>query len=160
MLIQEISYASIFGEHGDSEFPVWSAAVIGDVLFKDYFETHNKENGKQQLQKIFEEVRDSAYEIINKKDETSYDIGLALTKISIAILKNQNSILLVSSLLEDYYGVSDTYLSGTAIVCRSGIRQVMEVNFNEADLKHFKALRQKIKRLSERLDSEYNLFLN
>lgn len=138
-------YASILGEHGDSEFPVWSAAVIGDILFKDYFETHNKENGKQQLQKIFEEVRDSAYEIINKKGETSYGIGLALTKISKAILKNQNSILPVSSLLEDYYGVSDTYLSVPAIVCRSGIRQVMEVNFNEEELKAFQSSAAKIK---------------
>ncbi|MDR3256038.1 MAG: L-lactate dehydrogenase [Endomicrobium sp.] len=138
-------HASIFGEHGDSEFPMWSKAIIGDVLFKDYFKDANKESGKHPLKKIFEDVRDSAYEIIEKKGETSYGIGLALTKISKAILKDQNSVLPVSSLLEDYCGISNTYLSVPAIVNKYGIRQVMKVDFDEQELKSFKNSAAKVK---------------
>lgn len=114
-------HASIFGEHGDSEFPMWSKAVVGDIFFRDYFETQNKEKGEQKLKEIFEDVRDSAYEIIEKKGETSYGIGLSLTKISKAILKDQNSVLPVSSLLEDYYGINDVYLSVPAIVHKTAL---------------------------------------
>ncbi|MCA6072038.1 MAG: L-lactate dehydrogenase [Endomicrobium sp.] len=138
-------HASIFGEHGDSEFPVWSKAIIGDVFFKDYFENCYEECGEQKLKGIFEDVRDSAYKIIEKKGETSYGIGLALTKISKAILKDQNSVLPVSSLLENYYGISDLYLSVPAIVHKHGIRQVMKVAFAEDELKALQNSAAKIK---------------
>ncbi|MCA6069561.1 MAG: L-lactate dehydrogenase [Endomicrobium sp.] len=138
-------HASIFGEHGDSEFPIWSKAIIGDVFFKDYFENCDEECGEQKLKGIFEDVRDSAYKIIEKKGETSYGIGLALTKISKAILKDQNSVLPVSSLLENYYGISDLYLSVPAIVHKHGIRQVMKVAFAEDELKALQNSAAKIK---------------
>ncbi|MDR1523125.1 MAG: L-lactate dehydrogenase [Endomicrobium sp.] len=138
-------HASIFGEHGDSEFPVWSKAVVGDVFFKEYFKYCNKDNNETKLKKIFEDVRDSAYKIIEKKGETSYGIGLSLTKISKAILKNQNSVLPVSSLLENYYGISDLYLSVPAIVSRQGIRQVMKVDFDKLELEALKNSALKIK---------------
>jgi L-lactate dehydrogenase len=138
-------HASIFGEHGDSEFPMWSKAVVGDIFFRDYFETQNKEKGEQKLKEIFEDVRDSAYEIIEKKGETSYGIGLSLTKISKAILKDQNSVLPVSSLLEDYYGINDVYLSVPAIVHKNGIRQVMKIDFDKEELKALQNSAAKIK---------------
>jgi L-lactate dehydrogenase len=140
-------HASIFGEHGDSEFPVWSKAIIGDVFFKDYFEIQDKEKGERKLKEIFEDVRDSAYEIIEKKGETSYGIGLSLTKISKAILRDQNSVLPVSSLLKDYYGISDVYLSVPAVVHKSGIRQVMKVEFAQDELKALKNSAYKLKKL-------------
>jgi L-lactate dehydrogenase len=138
-------HASIFGEHGDSEFPVWSKAIVGDLFFKDYFKAFNREQEKQKLKEIFEDVRDSAYEIIEKKGETSYGIGLSLTKISKAILKDQNSILPVSSLLENYYGINDLYLSVPAIVDKRGVREVMKVDFNEDELKALQNSATKIK---------------
>ena len=138
-------HASIFGEHGDSEFPMCSKAVIGDVFFKDYFKNCYKNHGEQKLKEIFEDVRDSAYKIIEKKGETSYGIGLALTKISKAILKDQNSVLPVSSLLKNYYDISDLYLSVPAIVHKRGIRQVMKVDFAENELKALQSSATKIK---------------
>ncbi|MDR2399314.1 MAG: L-lactate dehydrogenase [Endomicrobium sp.] len=140
-------HASIFGEHGDSEFPMWSKAIIGDVFFKDYFEDQDKEKGEYKLKELFEDVRDSAYEIIEKKGETSYGIGLSLTKISKAILRDQNSVLPVSSLLEDYYGISDVYLSVPAVLHKNGIRQVMKVEFAQDELKALKNSADKLKKL-------------
>ncbi len=134
-------HASIFGEHGDTEFPMWSTAMIGGVLFKDYCATCKEKCGqdqKEMLNKIFEDVRDSAYEIIDKKGETSYGIGLALTKISKAILKDENSVLPVSSLLENYKGESGLYLSVPAIVHKTGVRQTLEVDFDDKELAAFK----------------------
>ena len=135
-------HANILGEHGDSEFPVWSKAIIGGVFFTDYCRICNKKgcanNPEMKLKSIFEEVRDSAYKIIERKGETSYGIGLSLTKISKAILKDENTVLPVSSLLTDYHGVSDLYLSVPAVVHRGGIRQTFEVDFNKEELEAFK----------------------
>ncbi|MCL2484541.1 MAG: L-lactate dehydrogenase [Endomicrobia bacterium] len=142
-------HASILGEHGDTEFPMWSKAFVGDILFKDYCKICNKENCGQnpeaKLKDIFEEVRDSAYKIIAKKGETSYGIGLALTKISEAILKDENTVLSVSSLLNNYQGESGIYLSVPAVVNKGGIRQAFEVDFDEAELAAFKNSAQKVR---------------
>jgi L-lactate dehydrogenase len=142
-------HALILGEHGDTEFPVWSKAIIGGVFFKDYCKVCNKENCQSnedaKLKEIFEDVRDSAYEIIEKKGETSYGIGLALTKISSAVLKDENTVLPVSSLLEDYHGISDIYLSVPAVVHKTGIRQTLAVDFNEEELNALRNSAQKVK---------------
>ncbi|MDR0977886.1 MAG: L-lactate dehydrogenase [Endomicrobium sp.] len=138
-------HASILGEHGDSEFPVWSKAIIGDIFFKDYFNEKDKKKAKRKLRRIFEDVRDSAYKIIEKKGETSYGIGLSLTKISKAVLRDQNSILPVSSLLENYYDINDVYLSVPAIIHRGGIRQVMKIDFSKNELAAIKTSADKVK---------------
>ena len=133
-------HASILGEHGDTEFPLWSSAMIGGVFFRKFCDIcQNKcESGhKAQLNKIFENVRDSAYEIIGKKGETSYGIGLALTKISKAVLKDENTVLPVSSLLENYYGVNGIYLSVPAVVHKTGVRQALQVEFDDSEMKAF-----------------------
>jgi L-lactate dehydrogenase len=143
-------HASVLGEHGDTEFPMWSKAMIGGVLFSQYCSVCKDKCGQDQkimLEEIFAEVRDSAYEIIDKKGETSYGIGLALAKISKAILKDENSVLPVSSLLENYHGISDIYLSVPAVVHKTGVRQVLEADFNEKELKSFLYSAQQVKKV-------------
>ncbi|MDR1195863.1 MAG: L-lactate dehydrogenase [Endomicrobium sp.] len=143
-------HASILGEHGDTEFPMWSKAMIGGVLFSHYCNVCQNKCGQDQkdkLEEIFTDVRDSAYEIIEKKGETSYGIGLALTKISKSILKDENTVLPVSSLLENYHGISDIYLSVPAVVHRTGIRQTLEVDFNEEELKAFLHSAEQVKKV-------------
>lgn len=134
-------HAYILGEHGDSEFPVWSSAMIGGVFLKDYCPTcKNFKNCKHQeeLNRIFLEVRDSAYRIIERKGETSYGIGLALVRISFAILNNENSVLPVSHLIDGYLGVKDIYLSTPVIINRSGIREVLKLKLSEEERVAFK----------------------
>jgi L-lactate dehydrogenase len=123
-------HAYILGEHGDSEFAVWSKAMIGGVLFNDYcFICKNRHKCRMQgeLEKIFQEVKNSAYKIIEKKGETSYGIGLALVRITQAILHNENAILPISSLVEGYLGINDLYLSLPAVVGKEGRREVLPV---------------------------------
>jgi L-lactate dehydrogenase len=127
-------HAYILGEHGDSEFAVWSRALVGGMLIKDYCPLCKKCNPKDTLNKIFEEVKGLAYKIIERKGETSYGIGLAVTRISEAILKDENSVLPVSCLAQDYYGVNDVYLGLPAVINKKGVREILKIELNSEEL--------------------------
>ncbi|OGS17515.1 MAG: L-lactate dehydrogenase [Elusimicrobia bacterium RIFOXYA2_FULL_50_26] len=139
-------HSYILGEHGDSEFAVWSRAMIGGVLFEDYCPLCRNSavcDAEKERNEIFSEVRDSAYKIIERKGETSYGIGLALVRITRAILNNENSVMPVSSLVENKYGINDVYLSLPAVIARRGIKEILHIKFSdkeEQDLKHSAAL--------------------
>ena len=121
-------HAYILGEHGDSEFAAWSRASIGGVPLEDYCPTcrfNDSCDHQKELEEIFVRVRDSAYRIIESKGETSYGIGLALVRITRAILNDEDAVLPVSSLFSDYPGGKEVYLSLPAVVNREGVRQVI-----------------------------------
>lgn len=129
-------HAYILGEHGDSEFPVWSSAIVGGVLFKDYCMKCKKENCGERnniLERIFTEVRDSAYKIIDLKGETSYGIGLALIRISRALLNDENSVLPVSSYINGFFGIRDVYLSLPAVLNKGGVRELLPITFDNKE---------------------------
>ncbi|HNQ50464.1 MAG TPA: L-lactate dehydrogenase [Candidatus Omnitrophota bacterium] len=134
-------HAYILGEHGDTEFAVWSKAMIGGVLLKEYCTVcaHRASCDRQfAFGQIYNEVRTSAYQIIERKGETSYGIGLALVRITRAILNDENAILPVSNLVNGYLGVSDVYLSLPAIVNKSGVRQVLNLDLDETEQAAFR----------------------
>ena len=83
---------------------------------------------EETKQRIFENTRDAAYQIIEKKGATYYAIALALDRICAAILGDEGAVLNVSTLLEDYYGISDVYLGVPCIVDRQGVREVMHID--------------------------------
>ncbi len=138
-------HAYILGEHGDTEFCAWSKAMIGGAFLKDYCNICKGCQEQMELENIFKEVRDFAYKIIACKGETSYGIGLALARISEAILKDENSILSVSCLIKDYYGISDVYLSLPAVVNRKGIREILKLTLEPQEIKALKNSVQIIK---------------
>ena len=121
-------HAYIMGEHGDSSFPVWSAANIAGVPLKNF-----KKYNKKSMDKIYAETKNAAYEVIAKKGATYYAIGLGITKIVKSILSNQNEVLALSSYLTNYHGISDVCLSVPTIVNRDGIKEqiVMPLNLLE-----------------------------
>lgn len=138
-------HALIIGEHGDSELPVFSQASIGTENLDKVLERRNNPDDVQNLGKIFERVRDAAYEIINRKGVTNFGIGLALTRITKAIFNNENSILPVSCLLENIYDQSDIYMSVPAIVNRDGIKEVIELDLNKNERTLFQKSAQALK---------------
>ena len=145
-------HAYILGEHGDSEFAAWSTAIVGGVLFKNYCplcRSAAKCDMEKDKQKIFHEVRDSAYKIIELKGETSYGIGLAMVRITAAILNNENSILPVSSYVNNYMGINDVYLSLPAVVGSRGIREVLPMVFDEKEKEELMHSAQTIKSFIE-----------
>ncbi|MEK3646753.1 L-lactate dehydrogenase [Aeribacillus sp. FSL M8-0235] len=129
-------HAIIIGEHGDTELPVWSHAKIGIENLDDVLE-RKKDLKKECLEEIFVNVRDAAYHIIERKGATYYGIGMSLVRITKAILKNENSILTVSSYLEGEYGQNDVYIGVPAKLNRNGVHEIIEIELNEKEQEQF-----------------------
>ena len=130
-------HALIIGEHGDSELPVFSQASIGSENLQQFLERRNNPNDAEELKNIYQKVRNAAYEIINRKGVTNFGIGMALARITKAILNNENSILPVSCQLNGMYGQDDIYMSVPAVVNRDGVREVIELDLNEEEKELF-----------------------
>ncbi|PKR85274.1 L-lactate dehydrogenase [Heyndrickxia camelliae] len=129
-------HAAIIGEHGDTELPVWSHASIGIVPLQSWLEKH-QEYEIADLDNIFENVRDAAYKIIERKGATYYGIGMSLVRITKAILNNENSILTVSCLLEGQYGQNNVYMGVPALVNRNGVREIVEIDLQKEEWDKF-----------------------
>ena len=130
-------HAYIIGEHGDSEVPAWSLTNIAGIPMDKYCETCSRCNTGISKHQIYNDIRNSAYEIIARKGATYYAVALAVRRIVEAIVRDENSILTVSSLMEGNYGLSDVCLSLPTIVDRSGINQVLDVPLNEQEIEAF-----------------------
>ena len=126
-------HAYIMGEHGDSSFVPWDHAYVGCKKVQDILKDAKKD--LTDLDKIYVEVRDAAYEIIEKKKATYYGIGLGLTKIVKTILNDTNEILTVSAYLNGEYGHKDIYIGVPAIINSNGARELLELELNENDQK-------------------------
>ena len=118
----------ILGEHGDSEFAAWSSANIAGSHIDLY--CNNESYCKE---KIFNHVKNSAYEIINKKGATYYAIALAVKRIVEAIFRNENSILTISSILNGEYGIYDVALSLPTIIGKNGIINTFNTPLDESE---------------------------
>jgi len=116
----------ILGEHGDSEFAAWSMTNIAGMAIDHYCPVCRKcSNWKNERKKIEQQVRDSAYHIINAKGSTHFAVGLALVRITGAILRKQNSVMTVSTLLNGEYGLSDICISVPSIVTDGGVERII-----------------------------------
>ncbi|MFC1576576.1 L-lactate dehydrogenase [Candidatus Omnitrophota bacterium] len=132
-------HAYIIGEHGDTELPVWSYANIGGMVLTEYCPFCNPScEYKKELGNIFEEVKNAAYKIIETKGATYYAIGLALTKIVGSILRDENSVLPVSTLIKDYYGINDVCLSIPSIVNKNGVKNFLRLKLSPVEEEQFK----------------------
>ena len=114
-------HAYVIGEHGDTEFVPWSQAMIGTKPVELIASEWGDQFKKEEMDAISDKVKNAAYEIIESKNSTYYGIGMSLVRIVKAILKNENSILTVSTYLEGEYNQSDVYAGVPAVVGRQGI---------------------------------------
>jgi L-lactate dehydrogenase len=128
-------HAYILGEHGDSEFAAWSMTNIAGINIDEYCPVCARcKDWKKERRQIEEQVRDSAYHIINYKGSTQFAVGLALVRITGAILRSQNTILSVSTLLESDFGISDVCLSVPCVVSDKGVLRIIENPLSETEL--------------------------
>ena len=134
-------HAYVIGEHGDSEFVLWSSASIGSIKLETFID-------KETLNEMALEVKKAAYEIISKKGATHYAIGLALVRITNAILDDENSILTVST-YNDEYGI---FIGVPAIVNRDGVSGPIPIVLNEEEKELFKISANIIKNEIDKLD--------
>ena len=136
--------ANIMGEHGDSEFAAYSSATVGGKPLLDIA----KDEGisEDELLKIEDEVRNKAYEIINRIGATFYGVATALMRISKAILRDENSVLPIGAPMNGEYGLNDLYIGTPAVVNASGVAKVIEVPLNDREKK---AMADSAKQLEE-----------
>ena len=128
-------HAYILGEHGDSEFAAWSMTNIAGINIDEYCPVcANCSDWKKQRQLIEQQVRDSAYHIINYKGSTQFAVGLALVRITAAILRGQNSVLSVSTLVESDFGIKDICLSVPCVVSDRGVMRIIEFPLSAEEL--------------------------
>jgi L-lactate dehydrogenase len=128
-------HAYMLGEHGDSEFAAWSMTNIAGMPIEEYCPVCMRcANWITERQQIEQAVRDSAYHIIGYKGATYFAVGLALVRIVGAILRGQNSVLTVSTLLNGEFGIRDVCLSVPSIVSNNGVSKIIESNLNDQEL--------------------------
>lgn len=124
----------IIGEHGDSELPVWSGANISGIDLSDYFRMCDTCRSGECLDRMFENVRDAAYRIIEGKGATYYAIAQAVMRITESILRDENSVLTVSTLVDGHFGLSDVCLGVPSVVGAEGVRKVLDISLSDAEL--------------------------
>ncbi|EKD45745.1 MAG: hypothetical protein ACD_69C00157G0002 [uncultured bacterium] len=148
-------HAYIIGEHGDTEFPVWSNAQIGGVTLEKYLKSCSNKNSKPykeietELKSIHEDVKNSAYKIIAAKGSTYYAIALSICSIIKAIVRNEQTIMPVSTFIDDYYGVKDIYLSLPSLVGQNGVEYFLRLDLSPEEQKLFKKSAQTVKKIIE-----------
>jgi len=127
-------HAFIIGEHGDSEVPVWSLANIAGMRLPDYCKANGISCYEADMERIFQETRDAAYHIIERKGATYYAVAYGLLRIVEAVLRDQSTVLSVSSLQHDYQGISDVCLSLPTVIRRSGVHRVVKLDLSSGEL--------------------------
>lgn len=126
-------HAYILGEHGDTEFPVWSHANIGGLQLYEWLKQNGEIVNEEDILEVFFSVRDAAYRIIEKKGATFYGIAVSLARITKAIFNDENAILPLSVYLDGEYGQEDVFIGVPAVINRKGIRNVIEIPLNEVE---------------------------
>jgi len=127
-------HAYVLGEHGDTEFAAWSMTHVAGMPIDAYCPVCGKcADWPSERSRIEQAVRESAYHIINSKGATNFAVGLALVKITGAVLRGQNSLLTVSTLLEGEFGLRDVCLSVPCIVSAAGVVRIVEAPLPEGE---------------------------
>ncbi len=141
--------AFIMGEHGDSEFPVWSHTNVGGMPLYEWVKMHSETDEKELLD-TFDKVKNAAYEIIDKKGATFYGIGMALARIVEAIINDQNSVFSTSSYLDGEYGLNDIYIGVPSVIGKDGVKWVLEVPLTDTENERMQASAKTLKEIIDK----------
>ncbi len=145
-------HAVIIGEHGDSELAVWSGANVSGVPLDDFCTMRGHTSHREAEQRIYEDVRDSAYEIIKRKGATYYGIAMAVARIAECIMKDERAILPVSVVLGGQYGLRELALSIPSIVGRRGVEQILDIPLADGEREALNSSAAQLREVIEGLD--------
>lgn len=127
-------HAHIVGEHGDTEFPLWSRATIGTVPILEWELPGHPRFTRDELDAIAVDVRDAAYTVIRGKGATNYAIGLSSARIVEAVLRDEHAVMPVSTVLHDFHGLDGVALSVPSVVSAAGATPIRGTSFSEQEL--------------------------
>ncbi|MWB98734.1 L-lactate dehydrogenase [Agromyces seonyuensis] len=128
-------HALIVGEHGDTEFPLWSQAFVGPVPIADYVPVDAPPLSHDEFDRIAEEVKNAAYHVIAGKGSTNYAIGTTAARLAEAILGDEHVVVPVTSVLHDYRGIHGIALSVPSLVGGRGVEQVLDAPYDDDELR-------------------------
>lgn len=137
-------HAYILGEHGDSEFPVWSHANVGGLQIYEWVK-QNPDVDEEAMVNLFFGVRDAAYNIIDRKGATFYGIAVAMARITRAILDDEGAIFPLSVYMDNQYGQDDIYIGAPAVVNAQGVQQVIEIELSDSEQDRMNASAKQLK---------------
>jgi L-lactate dehydrogenase len=140
----------LLGERGDSEFPLWSQARIGPVPL-DHWDAGDGPLPREELDRIADDVKNAAYTVIAGKGATNYAIGLSSARIVEAILHDEHAVMPVSTVLEDYHGISGVALSVPSIVSASGAVPIRETAYSEREFELLRHSAQSLRGVADSL---------
>ena len=145
-------HAFIIGEHGDSELAIWSGANVSGIPLSRFCELQGHFDHDGAMARLYEGVRDSAYEIIQRKGATYYGIAMAVARIAECIVKDERAVLPVSVALGGQYGLRGLCLSIPSIVGRRGVEQILEIPLSDQEQQALSASAQQLLEVIHRLD--------
>ena len=126
-------HAFIVGEHGDSELAVWSGANVSGLSLDDFCRLRGKELHQASMDRMYREIRDSAYQIIQRKGATYYGIAMAVGRIAGCIVRDEHAVLPISVVLEGEYGLEQVALSIPSIVGKNGLEKILEIPLGQTE---------------------------
>ncbi len=142
-------HAFIIGEHGDSEIAAWSSANVSGIDLNDFCEMRGNYNHHEAMEKIANDVKNSAYEIIAKKHATYYGIAMSVKRICEAIVRDEKSIMPISSMMHGEYGIEDVALSMPAIVGKNGAQGKVPISLNYDEITKLQESAKALKKVIE-----------
>ncbi len=145
-------HAYIIGQHGDHEVPAWSLTNVAGISYDKYCNYCNTNCNSSFKDKIYRQVRESAYEVIEKKGATYYAVGLAVARIVESIFRDENTILTVSTVLNGKYGLNNVALSLPTIIGKKGIKKVLELDLADNEEKALKKSAAVLSSIIDELD--------
>lgn len=131
-------HSFIIGEHGDSEIVAWSSANVSGIPLHDFCSMRGYHNHDEEMRRIADKVKNSAYKIIKRKGATYYGIAMSVKRICEAIVRDEHSVLPVSSMMHGEYGISDIALSMPAIVGIKGIETHVPISLDYEESEELK----------------------
>lgn len=147
-------HAYVMGEHGDSEFAAWSSAMVAGVPLNTFCEMRGHREHKAAEARIAENVKNSAYEIIEKKHATYYGIAMSVKRICTAIMHDEDCVLPVSSLMVGEYGLNDIAISMPTIIGKNGVVCRVPVSLSEEELAQLHSSADALKGIMDQVDFE------
>lgn len=150
-------HAFIIGEHGDSELAAWSNANVSGVRLSDFCEMRGHFFHEESENRIYQEVKNSAYEIIERKQATYYGIAMAVKRICECIIRNEQSILPVSSMMHGIYGMENVVISMPAVVGKDGVEDVIPISLDEEEQELLKKSADMLKQVNQMIKEEHGV---
>lgn len=145
-------HAWIIGEHGDSQIAAWSSANVSGVPLSDFCSMRGFTEHDQNMEDIAEDVKNSAYRIIEKKKATYYGVAVAVRRICEAIIRDEKSVLPVSSIQHGAFGIDGVALSMPAIVGKNGVEKQIPIKLNEKEQGELKKSADALKEVLKSID--------